>query len=140
MQIRVFSLLTDSRELQSQLCDAGAPFGRNVWVTRMGAIRARAGELAIIPDSLSTRSLIVRGLDNSESLYSSAHGAGRKMGRTAAKMHFTVADMVAQTPRVLCRKNKDVIDEIPGAYKEFDQVMANQADWTEILHMIKQVV
>ena len=115
-------------------------FGENVWVTRKGAIRARVGDLGIVPGSMGARSFIVRGLGNPESFCSSAHGAGRKMSRTAAEKQFTVADMVAQTQGVICRKDKDVIDEIPGAYKDIDQVMANQADLTEILHTLKQVV
>ena len=115
-------------------------FGENVWVTRKGAIRARVGDLGIVPGSMGARSFIVRGLGNPESFCSSAHGAGRKMSRTAAEKQFTVADMVAQTKGVICRKDKDVIDEIPGAYKDIDQVMANQADLTEILHTLKQVV
>jgi tRNA-splicing ligase RtcB len=115
-------------------------YGENVWVTRKGAIRARVGDLGIVPGSMGARSFIVRGLGNPESFCSSAHGAGRKMSRTAAEKQFTVADMVAQTKGVICRKDKDVIDEIPGAYKDIDQVMANQADLTEILHTLKQVV
>jgi tRNA-splicing ligase RtcB len=115
-------------------------YGENVWVTRKGAIRARSGDLGIVPGSMGARSFIVRGLGNPESFCSSAHGAGRKMSRTAAEKQFTVADMVAQTQGVICRKDKDVIDEIPGAYKDIDQVMANQADLTEILHTLKQVV
>ena len=115
-------------------------YGENVWVTRKGAIRARAGDLGIVPGSMGARSFIVRGLGNPESFCSSAHGAGRKMSRTAAEKQFTVADMVAQTQGVICRKDKDVVDEIPGAYKDIDQVMANQADLTEILHTLKQVV
>ena len=115
-------------------------YGENVWVTRKGAIRAREGDLGIVPGSMGARSFIVRGLGNPESFCSSAHGAGRKMSRTAAEKKFTVADMVAQTQGVVCRKDKDVIDEIPGAYKDIDQVMANQADLTEILHTLKQVV
>ena len=115
-------------------------YGEDVWVTRKGAIRARQGDLGIVPGSMGARSFIVRGLGNPESFCSSAHGAGRKMSRTAAEKQFTVADMVAQTKGVICRKDKDVIDEIPGAYKDIDQVMANQADLTEILHTLKQVV
>jgi tRNA-splicing ligase RtcB len=115
-------------------------YGENVWVTRKGAIRARVGDMGIVPGSMGARSFIVRGLGNPESFCSSAHGAGRKMSRTAAEKQFTVADMVAQTQGVICRKDKDVIDEIPGAYKDIDQVMANQADLTEILHTLKQVI
>ena len=115
-------------------------YGENVWVTRKGAIRAREGDLGIVPGSMGARSFIVRGRGNPESFCSSAHGAGRRMSRTAAEKQFTVDDMVAQTHGVICRKDKDVIDEIPGAYKDIDQVMTNQADLTEILHTLKQVV
>ncbi len=115
-------------------------FGADVWVTRKGAIRARAGDLGIVPGSMGARSFIVRGKGNAESFCSSAHGAGRRMSRTQAKQQFSVADVAAQTRGVVCRKDKDVIDEIPGAYKDIDQVMANQSDLTEILHTLKQVV
>jgi tRNA-splicing ligase RtcB len=115
-------------------------YGANVWVTRKGAIRAREGDMGIIPGSMGARSFIVRGKGNPESFNSSAHGAGRKMSRTAAEKQFTEADMVKQTEGVICRKDKGVIDEIPGAYKDIDQVMENQKDLTEILHTLKQVV
>ena len=109
-------------------------------VTRKGAIRAREGDLGIVPGSMGARSYIVRGKGNPESFCSSAHGAGRRMSRTAAEKQFTEADMVKQTEGVICRKDKGVIDEIPGAYKDIDVVMANQSDLTEILHTLKQVV
>ena len=115
-------------------------YGANVWVTRKGAIRARAGDLGIVPGSMGARSFIVRGKGNPESFCSSAHGAGRRMSRTAAEKHFTEADLAAQTAGVVCRKDRGVLDEIPGAYKDIDQVMANQADLTEILHTLKQLV
>ena len=115
-------------------------YGADVWVTRKGAIRARDGDLGIVPGSMGARSYIVRGKGNPESFCSSAHGAGRRMSRTAAEKQFTQADLQAQTAGVICRKDKGVIDEIPGAYKDIDQVMANQCDLTEILHTLKQVV
>jgi tRNA-splicing ligase RtcB len=115
-------------------------FGADVWVTRKGAIRARQGDLGIVPGSMGTRSYIVRGKGSPESFCSSAHGAGRRMSRTAAEKHFTETDLVAQTQGVICRKDHGVIDEIPGAYKDIDEVMANQSDLTEILHTLKQVV
>jgi tRNA-splicing ligase RtcB len=115
-------------------------YGANVWVTRKGAIRARDGDLGIIPGSMGARSYIVRGKGNPDSFNSSAHGAGRRMSRTAAEKQFTEADMVKQTEGVICRKDKGVIDEIPGAYKDIDQVMENQSDLTDILHRLKQVV
>lgn len=115
-------------------------FSEDVWVTRKGAIRAREGDLGIVPGSMGARSFIVRGLGNPESFCSSAHGAGRTMSRTAAEKHFTEADLIEQTAGVICRKDKGVLDEIPGAYKNIDEVMANQNDLTEIMHTLKQVV
>jgi tRNA-splicing ligase RtcB len=115
-------------------------FGSDVWVTRKGAIRAREGDLGIIPGSMGARSYIVRGKGNPESFSSCAHGAGRRMSRTAAERQFTPADLAAQTQGVICRKDKGVLDEIPGAYKDIDQVMANQADLVEVVHTLKQVV
>ncbi len=115
-------------------------FGADVWVTRKGAIRARTGDLGIIPGSMGTRSYIVRGLGNADSFCSSAHGAGRRMSRKAAEKQFSAADLAQQTAGVVCRKDKGVVDEIPGAYKDIDQVMENQKDLTEVLHTLKQVV
>ncbi len=115
-------------------------FGADVWVTRKGAIRAHAGDLGIVPGSMGARSFIVRGKGNPESFDSSAHGAGRRMSRTAASKQFSAADLARQTEGVICRKDSGVVDEIPGAYKDIDQVMENQNDLTEILHTLKQVV
>ncbi|THF61662.1 RtcB family protein [Pseudothauera rhizosphaerae] len=115
-------------------------FGTNVWVTRKGAIRAREGDLGIIPGSMGAKSYIVRGLGNPESFTSSAHGAGRRMSRTAAEKLFTAADLARQTDGVICRKDNGVVDEIPGAYKDIDTVMENQKDLTETLHTLKQVL
>jgi tRNA-splicing ligase RtcB (3'-phosphate/5'-hydroxy nucleic acid ligase) len=115
-------------------------YGSDVWVTRKGAIRARIGDIGIVPGSMGARSYIVVGKGNPDSFNSSAHGAGRRMSRTAAEKCFTEADLVEQTAGVICRKDKGVLDEIPGAYKDIDQVMADQNDLTEILHSLKQVV
>lgn len=115
-------------------------YDADVWVTRKGAIRAGAGDLGIIPGSMGAKSYIVRGLGNRESFSSSAHGAGRRMSRTAAEKQFTESDLVRQTSGVICRKDKGVIDEIPGAYKDIDAVMENQNDLTETLHTLKQVI
>lgn len=115
-------------------------FGRNLWVTRKGAIRAQDGDLGIIPGSMGQRSYIVRGKGNPESYCSCSHGAGRKMSRTAARKTFTVADLKAQTQGVECRKDSAVLDEIPGAYKSIDEVMANQTDLVEVIHTLKQVL
>ncbi|HZR68680.1 MAG TPA: RtcB family protein [Burkholderiales bacterium] len=115
-------------------------FGERVYVTRKGAIRAREGELGIIPGSMGARSFIVRGKGNPESFDSCAHGAGRRMSRNEAKKRFTAADLEAQTQGVECRKDSGVLDEIPGAYKDIDRVMADQADLVEVVHTLKQVV
>ena len=115
-------------------------FGQNVYVTRKGAVRAREGDMGIIPGSMGARSFIVRGKGNPESFCSCSHGAGRKMSRGAAKKRFTAADLAEQTAGVECRKDADVIDEIPGAYKSIDEVMANQLDLVEIVAELRQVV
>jgi tRNA-splicing ligase RtcB len=115
-------------------------FGEDVWLTRKGAIRAREGELGIIPGSMGTRSYIVRGKGAAESFHSCAHGAGRRMSRTAAQKQFSIRDLEDQTAGVVCRKDKGVLDEIPGAYKDIDQVMADQADLVEVVHTLKQVL
>ena len=115
-------------------------YGEDVWLTRKGAIRARAGDLGIIPGSMGARSYIVRGKGSAESFHSCAHGAGRRMGRNAAKKKFSVGDLELQTAGVVCRKDAGVLDEIPGAYKDIDEVMANQSDLVEVVHTLKQVV
>jgi len=115
-------------------------FGANVWVTRKGAVRAREGDLGIIPGSMGAKSFIVRGKGEANSFCSCSHGAGRKMSRTAAKKAFTLADHEAATAGVECRKDADVLDETPAAYKSIDAVMAAQTDLVEIVHTLKQVV
>jgi tRNA-splicing ligase RtcB len=115
-------------------------FGENLWVTRKGAIRARKGDLGIIPGSMGQRSYIVRGKGERTSYCSCSHGAGRKMSRAEARRTFTVADLRAQTQGVECRKDDAVLDEIPGSYKDIDVVMANQADLVEVVHILKQVL
>jgi tRNA-splicing ligase RtcB len=115
-------------------------YGEKVWLTRKGAIRARAGELGIIPGSMGARSYIVRGKGAAESFHSCAHGAGRRMSRNAAQKKFTLEDLARQTEGVICRKDKGVLDEIPGAYKNIDEVMADQSDLVEVLHTLKQVL
>jgi tRNA-splicing ligase RtcB len=115
-------------------------FGARVYVTRKGAISARAGELGIIPGSMGARSYIVRGKGNADSFHSCAHGAGRRMSRGQARRRFRRADLEQQTAGVECRKDSGVLDEIPAAYKDIDSVMANQSDLVEIVHRLKQVV
>lgn len=114
--------------------------GTEVYITRKGAIRAGAGELGIIPGSMGARSYIVRGKGNEQSFHSCAHGAGRRMSRSAARRHFSREDLVDQTEGVECRKDKGVIDEIPGAYKDIDLVMEYQNDLVEPVHTLKQVL
>ena len=115
-------------------------FGEDVFVTRKGAVSAKKGELGIIPGSMGARSYIVRGKGNPESFESCSHGAGRVMSRTQAKKRYTVADQIAATEGVECRKDADVVDEIPMAYKDIDAVMAAQADLVEVVYALKQVV
>jgi tRNA-splicing ligase RtcB len=115
-------------------------FGEEVYVTRKGAIRADQGMYGIIPGSMGAKSFIIKGLGNPQSFNSCSHGAGRKMSRTAAKKKFSREDLAAQTAGVECRKDAGVVDEIPGAYKDIDEVMRNQSDLVEIVAEIKQVV
>ncbi len=115
-------------------------FGKDVYVTRKGAVSAKAGELGIIPGSMGTRSYIVRGKGNPDSFESCSHGAGRAMSRGDARRRFTLADHRAATEGVECRQDKAVIDETPAAYKDIDAVMAAQADLVEVVHTLKQVV
>jgi tRNA-splicing ligase RtcB len=115
-------------------------FGKDVFVTRKGAVRAREGEMGIIPGSMGARSYIVRGKGNAESFTSCSHGAGRKMSRTAAKKAFSLEDHAKATAGIECRKDADVIDETPGAYKPIEAVMEAQKELVEIVHTLKQVV
>jgi tRNA-splicing ligase RtcB len=115
-------------------------FGRDVFVTRKGAVRAGLGDLGIIPGSMGARSYIVRGKGERESFCSCSHGAGRAMSRGEAKRRFTVDDHARATLGIECRKDADVIDETPMAYKPIDAVMAAQADLVEVVHELRQVV
>lgn len=115
-------------------------YGKNVYVTRKGAIRARRNDYGIIPGSMGTRSYIVMGRGSNESYHSCSHGAGRRMSRGQARKTFTKDDLVSQTQGVECRKDEGILDEIPGAYKDIDQVMAQQKDLVDILHTLKAVL
>ena len=115
-------------------------YGENVFITRKGAISAQIDELGIIPGSMGAKSFIVRGKGTKASFCSCSHGAGRKMSRTAAKRQFNRFDLEALTQGVECRKDKGVIDEIPSAYKDINQVMKNQHDLVEVVHTLKQVI
>ena len=115
-------------------------FGENIWITRKGAVSARAGELGIIPGSMGAKSFIVRGKGEAESYCSCSHGAGRRMSRTQARKSFTRQDLAIETAGVECRKDQGVIDEIPSAYKDIDAVIAAQADLVEVVATLKQIL
>ena len=115
-------------------------YGADVLVTRKGAVRAAEGDLGIIPGSMGAKSFIVRGKGNRESFCSCSHGAGRKMSRTAAKKAFSLADHELATQGIECRKDADVIDETPAAYKSIDDVMHAQRELVDIEHTLRQVV
>jgi tRNA-splicing ligase RtcB len=115
-------------------------FGNNVMVTRKGAVKADNGDLGIIPGSMGACSYIVRGKGNRESFHSCSHGAGRRMSRTEAKKRFTIEDHEKATLGVECRKDAEVIDETPAAYKSIDAVIAAQADLIDVVHTLKQVL
>ena len=115
-------------------------FGKDVYLTRKGAVSAKDGELGIIPGSMGAKSFIVRGRGNPDSFCTCSHGAGRAMSRNEAKRRFTLADHAAATAGVECRKDADVIDETPMAYKDIDAVMAAQSDLVDIVHTLRQVV
>ena len=115
-------------------------FGKDVWLTRKGAVRAGEGELGIIPGSMGARSFIVRGKGEAQSFCTCSHGAGRAMSRAEAKRRFTLDDHLRATAGVECRKDAEAIDETPMAYKDIDAVMAAQADLVEVVHTLRQVV
>jgi tRNA-splicing ligase RtcB (3'-phosphate/5'-hydroxy nucleic acid ligase) len=115
-------------------------FGEKVLVTRKGAVNAAKDVMGIIPGSMGARSYIVRGLGNEDSFHSCSHGAGRLMSRNEARRRFSLADHEAATQHVECRKDADVIDETPAAYKPIDDVMEAQKALVEIVHTLRQVV
>lgn len=115
-------------------------FGEQVFVTRKGAIRAREGELGIIPGSMGAKSFIVSGRGSANSFNSCSHGAGRVMSRGKAKKLFDVEDLEKQTAGVECRIDKSVVDEIPSAYKDIEKVMQHQNDLVDVVHTLKQVM
>jgi tRNA-splicing ligase RtcB len=115
-------------------------FGRNIWITRKGATSAYEGELGIIPGSMGAKSYIVKGKGNRDSFKSCSHGAGRVMSRREARETITVEDLEEDTAMVECRKDAEMLDEAPTAYKDIDAVMAAQADLVEVVHRLRQVV
>jgi tRNA-splicing ligase RtcB (3'-phosphate/5'-hydroxy nucleic acid ligase) len=115
-------------------------YGKNVLITRKGAVRAREGEMGIIPGSMGAKSFIVRGLGNEESFCSCSHGAGRVMSRTKAKKMVSLEEHRLATADVECRKDEGVIDETPSAYKPIEKVMEAQKDLVEVVYTLKQIV
>ena len=115
-------------------------YGEDVLLTRKGALSAKKGQMGIIPGSMGAKSFIVRGLGNEESFCSCSHGAGRVMSRTKAKIMVSVDDHIKATEGVECRKDADIVDESPSAYKDIDAVMEAQSDLVEIVYTLKQVV
>ena len=135
-----FEVTTEAVNCHHNYVQREQHYGEKVWVTRKGAIRAGKGELGIIPGSMGAKSYIVRGRGSDESFHSCAHGAGRRMSRSAAQKQFTAADLARQTEGIICRKDSGVVDEIPAAYKPIDEVMENQRDLVEVVHTLKQVL
>jgi tRNA-splicing ligase RtcB (3'-phosphate/5'-hydroxy nucleic acid ligase) len=115
-------------------------YGEEVYVTRKGAVRAQADDYGIIPGSMGAKSYIVKGKGCAESFCSCSHGAGRLMSRNKAKNTFSLDDLIRQTDGVECRKDEALIDEIPGAYKPIEQVMAAQSDLVDVVATLKQVL
>ena len=115
-------------------------FGKTILITRKGAVSAQEGQMGIIPGSMGTKSYITKGKGNEESFCSSSHGAGRVMSRSKAKKTFNIEDVKKQTEGVLCKKDSTIIDELPGSYKDIDQVMENQKDLVEIVATLKQIL
>lgn len=140
VHLRPFALTTEAVNCHHNYVSREHHFGENVLVTRKGAVRAREGDLGIIPGSMGARSYVVRGRGNPESFCSCSHGAGRSMSRREAKRRFTLEDHARATEGVECRKDAEVIDETPAAYKDIDAVMAAQTDLVDVVHMLKQVL
>src|SRR5207245_2919601 len=111
-----------------------------VLVTRKGAIQAKKGMWAMIPGSMGTRSYIVQGLENSMAFHSAPHGAGRRYSRTKAKQLFTMADLEKSMVGIEFRRSNVLLDEIPGAYKDIDQVIEDAKDLVEVKYVLKQFV
>lgn len=114
--------------------------GKNVWITRKGAIQMRWGQLGVIPGSMGTRSYIVSGKQNDLAFHSAPHGAGRLFSRNEARKRFTMVDFELQMEGVECRHTPELIDELPGAYKDIDQVMENSKELVEVVHVLKQIL
>ncbi len=139
-QLPPFTLTREAINCHHNYVAVERHFDEEVFVTRKGAIRAGEGDLGIIPGSMGAKSYIVRGKGEPQSFCSCSHGAGRRLSRGKAKKTFDPQDLIAQTAGVECRKDAGVLDEIPGAYKNIDEVMAHQSDLVDVLHTLKQVI
>jgi tRNA-splicing ligase RtcB len=115
-------------------------YGETVWLSRKGAIEARAGQPGLIPGSMGTASYVVVGKGNRESLNSSPHGAGRSFSRSKARKTFTLAQLREAMTGIEYRDTEAFLDEIPAAYKDIDRVMADAADLVEVRHVLRQIV
>lgn len=115
-------------------------FGQNVWLTRKGAIQMREGQMGVIPGSMGTRSYIVSGLGHKGAFESAPHGAGRRFSRAEARRRFTFEDMEKAMQGIEFRHSKELIDEIPGAYKDIDEVIDNSKELVKVEHTLRQVV
>ncbi|MBE9403537.1 RtcB family protein [Brachybacterium sp. p3-SID1565] len=115
-------------------------FGKELWISRKGAISARKGEMGLIPESMGTASYVVRGLGNPMAFHSSPHGAGRSYSRSRARRTFTLEQLREAMKGIEYRDTDVFIDEIPAAYKDIDQVMADAADLVEVVHRFAQIV
>jgi tRNA-splicing ligase RtcB len=135
-----FTITKDAVNTHHNYVNKETHYGADVWVTRKGAISAQKDELGIIPGSMGSRSYIVRGKGNCEAFCSAPHGAGRVHSRGEAKRLFTVEDLKTATEGIECRKDAGVIDEIPHAYKNIDEVIDNSSDLVEVLHTLRQVL
>lgn len=115
-------------------------FGQNVWITRKGAIQATEGKMGMIPGSMGTRSYIVTGLGNPMSFNSAPHGAGRRMSRARAKASFTMEDFDRAMVGIEHRRSEVLLDELPMAYKDIDEVMENAKELVEVKATLKQIL
>ena len=115
-------------------------FGTDVWLTRKGAIQMKMGQMGVIPGSMGTRSYIVRGLENPMAYHSAPHGAGRRFSRTEARKRFTLDDMAEAMKGISYRHSPELLDELPGAYKDIDVVMENSRELVEVVHTLRQVI
>ncbi len=115
-------------------------YGKDVWVSRKGAIQAREGQMGLIPGSMGTASYVVRGLGSESAFETAPHGAGRRFSRTQARKRFSMEDFDRDMQGIEVRRSKEFIDELPGAYKDIDTVMEQSRDLVEIVHTFSQIV